>query len=85
MRSAPGSAKPGIHRKFPIVSLIFRLHALLVSVCTKDWGGEDWKIQWGEKGQFWIVSYCWTKFFLKEVLGLLANEETNFMLNNLSS
>ena len=38
----------------------------------------------GEKGQFWAVSYFWAEFFLKEVLGLSANEETTFMLDNLS-
>ena len=39
----------------------------------------------GKKGQFWDVSYFWTEYFLNEVLGLLENEETNFMLNDLLS
>ena len=37
----------------------------------------------GEKGQSWAVSYFWSEFFLKEVLGLSANEETTIMLDNL--
>ena len=34
-----------------------------------------------KKGQFCAISYCWIEVFLKEVLGLLAYEKSNFMLS----
>ena len=80
---SPSNDDSGVYKEF-IVSLIFRLNALLLSVCANDWRG---RLDYTMRGKRTILScfIFWAEFFLKEVLGLSANEETPFMLDNLSS